>query len=93
MGLSDKRDVYPSQLSGGQKQRTAIARTLMLRPDLLCFDEPTSALDPELTNEVAKVITELKDRQSMILVTHNMDFCAMVADRVGKMENGVLTFE
>ncbi|MDR2606032.1 MAG: ATP-binding cassette domain-containing protein [Oscillospiraceae bacterium] len=92
MGLSDRRDAYPSHLSGGQKQRTAIARALMLSPDVLCFDEPTSALDPELTTEVARVITELKGRQSMILVTHNMDFCAMVADKVGRMDSGHLTF-
>jgi len=93
MGLADRREAYPSHLSGGQKQRTAIARALMLSPDVLCFDEPTSALDPELTNEVARVITELKGKQSMILVTHNMDFCAMVADKVGRMETGHLTFE
>ena len=93
MELTDRRDAYPSHLSGGQKQRAAIARALMLRPDVLCFDEPTSALDPELTSEIAKVISDFKGRQSMILVTHNMDFCAMVADKVGRMQDGRLTFD
>src|SRR6266705_6510370 len=56
VGLSEKRDVYPSRLSGGQKQRVAIARALAMQPRALLFDEPTSALDPELVGEVLKVM-------------------------------------
>ena len=71
MGLSDRMCNYPHQLSGGQCQRVAIARALALTPDFLCFDEPTSALDPELTGEVLKVIRELADQKTtMIIVTH-----------------------
>ncbi|HZK26142.1 MAG TPA: ATP-binding cassette domain-containing protein, partial [Thermoclostridium sp.] len=71
VGLSDKLECYPHQISGGQKQRVAIARALALEPDILCFDEPTSALDPELTGEVLKVIRNLAERNTtMIIVTH-----------------------
>ena len=56
VGLSEKRDEYPSRLSGGQRQRVAIARALTMEPDVLLFDEPTSALDPSLVGEVLKVM-------------------------------------
>ena len=56
---------------------------LLLEPDILCFDEPTSALDPELTGEVLKVIRNLaEENTAMIIVTHEMDFARDVADRV-----------
>ena len=91
VGLSDKLDYYPHMISGGQQQRVAIARALALDPDILCFDEPTSALDPELTGEVLKVIRNLADRNTtMIIVTHEMDFARDVADRVIFMDAGVI---
>lgn len=91
MGLSDRMENYPHQLSGGQQQRVAIARALALHPDVLCFDEPTSALDPELTGEVLKVIRELaENKTTMIIVTHEMSFARDVADRVIFMDGGVI---
>lgn len=91
MGLSDRADHYPHQLSGGQQQRVAIARALALHPDILCFDEPTSALDPELTGEVLKVIRELADNHTtMIIVTHEMTFARDVSDRIIFMDKGVI---
>ena len=91
MGLSERANHYPSQLSGGQQQRVAIARALALRPDILCFDEPTSALDPELTGEVLRVIRELAEqRTTMIIVTHEMAFARDVADQVIFMDGGVI---
>ena len=84
----------PSQLSGGQQQRVAIARALALHPDILCFDEPTSALDPELTGEVLKVLRDLADRKTtMIIVTHEMHFARDVADRILFMDGGVVVEE
>ena len=91
MGLSERANHYPSQLSGGQQQRVAIARALALHPDILCFDEPTSALDPELTGEVLRVIRELAEqRTTMIIVTHEMAFARDVADQVTFMDGGVI---
>ena len=89
VGLSDKRNEYPSRLSGGQKQRAAIARALCMEPKVLMFDEPTSALDPELIGEVLKVMEELAhDGTTMIVVTHEMHFAQDAADRVIFMEDG-----
>ena len=91
VGLEEKIEYYPCQLSGGQKQRVAIARALMLSPDILCFDEPTSALDPELTGEVLKVIKNLKDEGStMIVVTHEMEFARNVSDKIMFMADGIV---
>ena len=91
MGLSDRANHYPHQLSGGQQQRVAIARALAMHPDILCFDEPTSALDPELTGEVLRVIRNLADQKTtMIIVTHEMAFARDVADKVIFMDGGVI---
>jgi len=89
MGLAERAAYYPHQLSGGQQQRVAIARALALKPDILCFDEPTSALDPELTGEVLKVIRNLAEQHTtMIIVTHEMTFARDVSDRVIFMDGG-----
>lgn len=91
VGLSEKVNAYPYQLSGGQQQRVAIARALALNPEILCFDEPTSALDPELTGEVLRVIRGLKNSgNTMIVVTHEMEFAKSVADVVIYMADGVI---
>ena len=69
----------------------AIARALALNPDILCFDEPTSALDPELTGEVLRVIRELAERKTtMIIVTHEMSFARQVSDNVIFIDEGVI---
>ena len=79
----------PKQLSGGQKQRVAIARALSMNPDAILFDEPTSALDPELVGEVEKSIADAaKSGQTMILVSHDMNFVYQVADKVLFLEKG-----
>ena len=91
VGLSQKANSYPYQLSGGQQQRVAIARALALNPQVLCFDEPTSALDPELTGEVLRVIRGLKQQgNTMIVVTHEMEFAKSVSDVVIYMAEGVI---
>ena len=89
MGLENRMNNYPHQLSGGQCQRVAIARALALQPDILCFDEPTSALDPELTGEVLKVIKELADQNTtMVIVTHEMAFAKEVSSYIIFMDEG-----
>jgi polar amino acid transport system ATP-binding protein len=89
VGLTDKRDEFPSRLSGGQKQRVAIARALTMEPKVLLFDEPTSALDPTLVGEVLTVMEELAhEGATMIVVTHEMAFAREAADRVYFIEEG-----
>ena len=94
VGLSHKEDTYPNRLSGGQAQRVAIARALAVNPYFLLLDEPTSALDPELEAEVLKVILSLaKEKKSMIIVTHNMNFARKIADRILFLDKGVIAFD
>ena len=94
VGLSEKRDVYPSRLSGGQQQRVAIARALTMQPAVMLFDEPTSALDPELIGEVLEVMRDLAgDGMTMLVVTHEMSFAREVADRVIFVDGGVFVEE
>ena len=89
VGLADKIDAYPSNLSGGQKQRVEIARSLMMKPEIILFDEPTSALDPELTGEVLAVMKQLaQEHMTMIIVTHEMAFAREVSNQVLFMHNG-----
>ncbi len=91
VGLSDKKDTYPSQLSGGQKQRVAIARALAMEPEVLLFDEPTSALDPEMVGEVLNVIKELaQSGMTMIVVTHEMGFAREVSNRIIFIDGGII---
>lgn len=94
VGLSDKRDEYPSRLSGGQQQRVAIARALAMKPKIMLFDEPTSALDPELVGEVLAVMKQLADEgMTMLVVTHEVGFAREVGDRVVFMDAGVICEE
>ena len=89
VGLSDRENHYPRHLSGGQKQRVALARALAMKPDVLLLDEPTSALDPELVGEVEKSIANAaKQGQTVVLVSHDMNFVYQVADKVLFLENG-----
>lgn len=89
VGLSDKRDSYPSKLSGGQQQRVGIGRAMAVDPKVMLFDEPTSALDPELVGEVLDVIKGLAEKHTtMLIVTHEMNFAKNVADRVIFMDGG-----
>jgi polar amino acid transport system ATP-binding protein len=94
VGLADRRNTYPGKLSGGQQQRVAIARALAMKPALMLFDEPTSALDPEVTGEVLAVMAELAHAgMTMIVVTHEMGFAKVAADRVAMMDDGCIIEE
>ncbi|MBY0379037.1 MAG: amino acid ABC transporter ATP-binding protein [Burkholderiales bacterium] len=89
VGLLDKQDRYPAQLSGGQQQRVAIARTLMMSPEIILFDEPTSALDPVMTKEVLKIINKLADEgMTMIIATHEIGFAREVASYAVFLDHG-----
>lgn len=77
-------------LSGGQQQRLCIARAVAVEPDVLLFDEPTSALDPISTQGIEQLVTELKEKMTIIIVTHNMQQAARVSDYTGFMYLGEL---
>lgn len=77
-------------MSGGQQQRLCIARAIAVEPEVLLFDEPTSALDPISTAGIEELVVELKERVSIIIVTHNMQQAARVSDYTGFMYLGEL---
>ncbi len=79
-----------SNLSGGQQQRLCIARALATDPEMLLFDEPTSALDPIATASIEELITELKKKVTILIVTHNMQQAARVSDYTAYMYLGEL---
>jgi len=75
VGLAEKANVLPSTLSGGQKQRIAVARAMMLEPEIICFDEPTSALDRESANKVGILMQNLaKQGKGILIITHDTAF-------------------
>jgi len=90
VGLSDKRDAYPSQLSGGQKQRVGIARALANEPTVLLCDEATSALDPSTTKSILSLLKQINETLgiTIVLITHEMEVVKDICDRVAVMQDG-----
>jgi D-methionine transport system ATP-binding protein len=90
VGLTDKRDVYPSQLSGGQKQRVGIARALANHPEIVLCDEATSALDPATTDSILSLIQEINRETSItfVFITHEMSVVEKVCSQVAVLEAG-----
>ena len=90
VGLKEHANSYPRQLSGGQKQRVAIVRAQALQPEVMLFDEVTASLDPEMVRGILDIIKELANDGSMtmLIVTHEMNFAAQIADRVLFLEDG-----
>jgi ABC-type nitrate/sulfonate/bicarbonate transport system ATPase subunit len=84
VGLSDKKDLRPSQLSGGQNQRVALARALVLRPRILLMDEPFGALDAQTREEMQRLLVSLFQQQPclIVFVTHDVTEALLLADRV-----------
>ena len=83
LDLIDKKDNYPNELSGGQKQRVAIARTLLMKPDIILLDEPTSALDKEMKDSVLNLIKKIvKEDMTLIIVSHEEEFIKKVSDTI-----------
>lgn len=90
IGLTDKKDVYPSQLSGGQKQRVAIARALANKPKVLLCDEATSALDPQTTHSILQLLKDINQRLGLtiLLITHEMEVVKTICDRLAIIQHG-----
>jgi phosphate transport system ATP-binding protein len=88
--VKDRLRDLASNLSGGQQQRLCIARALATGPEMLLFDEPTSSLDPTATARIEELVTELKQRITIVIVTHNMQQAARVSDYTAFMYEGEL---
>ncbi len=86
--VSDRLQESAMGLSGGQQQRLCIARALAVDPEVILMDEPTSALDPIATQRIESLVLELKERYTVIIVTHNMQQAARISDRTGFMYVG-----
>lgn len=88
LDLIDKKDNYPNELSGGQKQRVAIARTLLMKPDIILLDEPTSALDKEMKDSVLNLIKKIvEEDMTLIIVSHEEEFIKKVSDTIYNLNN------
>ena len=81
LGICGVLDKYPYQMSGGQQQRLCIARALAVEPKVLLMDEPTSALDPISTSKIEELAMQLKERYTIVIVTHNMQQAVRISDR------------
>ncbi|WP_179946998.1 phosphate ABC transporter ATP-binding protein PstB [Vibrio sp. CUB2] len=88
--VKDKLDADANGLSGGQQQRLCIARTIALEPEVILMDEPTSALDPIATAAIETLITELREKYTIVIVTHNMQQAMRISDYTGFMYLGKL---
>jgi len=90
VGLADTIDQYPAELSGGQEKRVGIARTLILKPELILYDEPTSGLDPVTCEEINKLIMKVKERYktSSIIITHDLACAKQTGDRILMLSEG-----
>ena len=88
--IADKIDQYPSELSGGQKKRAALARALVLEPEIMIYDEPTTGLDPISVRTVSELIVRLRDerRITSLTITHDRECAAIISDRVHFLYDG-----
>jgi phosphate transport system ATP-binding protein len=88
--VKDKLNASALSLSGGQQQRLCIARTIAVRPEIMLLDEPTSALDPISTAKIEELIHELRQRFTIVIVTHNMQQAARISHRTAFFHLGSL---
>lgn len=95
VGLGDAVDKMPSELSGGMKKRIGLARTLILKPEIILYDEPTTGLDTITSREISELILDIKHKQktSSIIITHDMACAKLTADRIIVLKDGVIHAE
>lgn len=95
VGLEKAIDIMPSELSGGMRKRLGLARTLILRPEIMLYDEPTTGLDPITSKEISKLILEVQKKYdtSSIVITHDIECARLTADRVIVIRDGACAAE
>ena len=95
VGLENTIDLMPSELSGGMRKRIGIARSLILKPELVLYDEPTTGLDPITSEEISHLILDLqqKYKNTSIIITHDVDLARETANRIVFLMNGIVYFE
>ncbi len=95
VGLADAADKLPSDLSGGMRKRIGLARTMIVKPEIMLYDEPTTGLDPITSREISELILNMqkKYKTTSIIITHDMECARITADRVVIMEDGVYIAE
>ncbi len=91
VGLEHAIDLMPAELSGGMKRRIALARTLILQPQIILYDEPTSGLDPITSNEIIQLILKIqKDlKATSLIITHDMDCARVISNRMIILQDGI----
>ena len=95
VGLADAADKLPSDLSGGMRKRIGLARTMIVKPEIMLYDEPTTGLDPITSREISGLVLDMqkKYKTTSIIITHDMECARITADRVVIMEDGVYIAE
>lgn len=95
VGLSEAIDKMPSELSGGMRKRIGLARTLILKPEIILYDEPTTGLDTITSREISELVLEIqkKNKTSSIIITHDMACAKHTADRLVILKDGVIHIE
>jgi phospholipid/cholesterol/gamma-HCH transport system ATP-binding protein len=95
VGLEDAIDKLPGELSGGMKKRIGLARTLILKPEIILYDEPTTGLDPVTSKEISELLLEIqtKYKTSSIIITHDIKCARMTANRIMVLRDGIFVAE
>ena len=91
VGLAHTIDMMPVELSGGMRKRIALARTLILKPDIILYDEPTTGLDPITGKEIIHLMVEIKKKYntSSLIISHDMNCVRMASDRIVMLVDGI----
>jgi phospholipid/cholesterol/gamma-HCH transport system ATP-binding protein len=92
VGLREAVDLLPSELSGGMQKRIGLARTLILRPEIILYDEPTTGLDPITSKEISNLIIKLQKKYhtTAIIITHDISCVKLTANIIHVLKDGVL---
>ncbi len=95
VGLLDAIDKMPTELSGGMRKRIGLARTLILKPEIMLYDEPTTGLDPITAKEISHLITDIRQKfnTASIIITHDIACAKIVADRIIVLKDGICSAE